>query len=119
MWYNVLFDIVLFVAVGVSAVVLQLKYAFIVAGVATIGVAVRLLWLRDLIADMQESQPVKRSNSRKKKSGVNKKMLISILAMELVAAIALYILYQNGIEHSLWLDFVCAAFAAILGIFLG
>lgn len=119
MWYNVLFDIVLFVAVGVSAVVLQLKYAFIVAGIASVGVIVRLVWLRELILEMRESQPVKRSTSRKKKSGVNKRMLISILAMELVAAIALYILYQNGVEHSLWLDFVCAAFAAILGILLG
>ena len=110
MWYNVLFDMIMFAVIAVLA---AMQKTYIVAGLAVVGIFTRLIFLRELIIEIRESAPVKRP---KRKQNNVKRMVITIIALELVAAICLYILYSNGIEHSFLLDAISCAMALLLGI---
>lgn len=110
MWYNVLFDMIMF---AVIAVLSAIQKTYIVAGLAIVGVFTRLIFLRELIIEIRESAPVKRP--KKNKTNM-KRMIATIIALELVAAISLYILYSNGVEHSFLLDAISCAMALLLGI---
>lgn len=113
MWYNVLFDMIMFATITVLAIASQIKFGYIIAGLAIAGIFTRLIFLRELIIEIRESAQVKRP--KKNKTNM-KRMIVTIIALELVAAISLYILYSNGIVHSFLLDAISCAMALLLGI---
>ena len=113
MWYNVLFDMIMFATIAVLAAASQIKYGYIIASLAVVGIFSRLIFLRELIIEIRESAPIKRP--KKNKTNM-RRMVVTTIALELVAAIALYILYSNGIEHSFLLDAISCAMALLLGI---
>lgn len=115
MWYNVLFDMIMFAAIAVLAIASQIKFGYIIAGLAIAGIFTRLIFLRELIIEIRESAPVKRP--KKNKTNM-KRMIVTIIALELVAAVSLYILYSNGIAHSFLLDAISCAMALLLGILI-
>lgn len=117
MWYNVLFDIVLYIAAGVVSLTLQSPMKYLISILFGIGTICRVVWLRELISEMREAAPTKHTR-KKKKTGSSKRTVITILAMELVVVIALYILYSNGVKHSLTFDIIGTMIAIITGLLL-
>lgn len=117
MLYSVIIDIVLAVAgSGLSLLILDAPYSYIVTVLCIFEVLVKSMWLRELIEELRESAPQKRP--RKKNNTGQKRMVITIALMEIVAGLVLFILYSNGVKISPEIGLVAVLIAMLIGIIL-
>lgn len=117
MLYSVIMDIILAVAgAGLSLLVLDAPYSYIVTVLCILEVFVKSMWLRELIEELREAVPQKKS--RKKNNTGQKRMAITIVLMEIVAGLALFILHTNGVKISPEIGLVTVLIAMLIGIIL-